>query len=87
MSQNETYVLNPDYHFKSDKDRIVMYSKKQVSSFSSSDWVSFIHPTQAQILNVFAVKRTFGEQCKLLALNPHCSHPSCNSLISNIQIF
>ena len=19
--------------------------------------------------------------------NPHCSHPSCNSLISNIQIF
>ena len=20
-------------------------------------------------------------------LNPHCSHPSCNSLISNIQIF
>lgn len=68
MSQNETYVLNPDYHFKSDKDRIVMYSKKQVSSFSSSDWVSFIHPTQAQILNVFAVKRTFGEQCKLLAL-------------------
>ena len=21
------------------------------------------------------------------ALNPHCSHPSCNSLISNIQIF
>ena len=20
-------------------------------------------------------------------INPHCSHPSCNSLISNIQIF
>ena len=23
----------------------------------------------------------------LVGFNPHCSHPSCNSLISNIQIF
>jgi len=23
----------------------------------------------------------------VLDFNPHCSHPSCNSLISNIQIF
>ena len=22
-----------------------------------------------------------------MVINPHCSHPSCNSLISNIQIF
>ena len=22
-----------------------------------------------------------------MCFNPHCSHPSCNSLISNIQIF
>ena len=22
-----------------------------------------------------------------MTFNPHCSHPSCNSLISNIQIF
>lgn len=66
MSQNEIYVLNPDYHFKSDGDRIVMYSKKQVSSISSSDWVSFVHPTQAQILNAFSSKKTIGEQCNLL---------------------
>lgn len=58
MLQNETYVLNPDYHFKSDGDRIVIYSKKQVSRFSSSDWVSFVHPVQAQILNVFSRKIT-----------------------------
>lgn len=82
MSQNETYVLNPDYHFKSDKDRIVMYSKKQVSSFSSSDWVSFIHPTQAQILNVFAVKRTFGEQCKLLALKYGISEGQISEMLA-----
>ena len=24
---------------------------------------------------------------KAKGFNPHCSHPSCNSLISNIQIF
>ena len=82
MSQNETYVLNPDYHFKGDKDRIVMYSKKQVSSFSSSDWVSFIHPTQAQILNVFAVKRTFGEQCKLLALKYGISEGQISEMLA-----
>ena len=28
----------------------------------------------------------FGNTAVLL-LNPHCSHPSCNSLISNIRIF
>ena len=25
--------------------------------------------------------------CESIYFNPHCSHPSCNSLISNIQIF
>lgn len=81
MLQVETYVLNPDYHFKSDEDRIVMYSKKQVSSFSSSDWVSFIHPMQAQILNVFAKKRAFGEQCKLLSLKYEISEEQISEML------
>lgn len=29
----------------------------------------------------------FGQVYMEKILNPHCSHPSCNSLISNIQIF
>ena len=66
MLQNEVYVLNPDYHFKSDGDRIAMYSKKQVAPVSSPDWVSFVHPIQAQILNVFSSKKTLDEQCDLL---------------------
>ena len=67
MLQNEVYVLNPDYHFKSDGDRIAMYSKKQVAPVSSPDWVSFVHPIQAQILNAFSRKKTIDDQCNLLA--------------------
>ena len=28
-----------------------------------------------------------GTHGQMMSVNPHCSHPSCNSLISNIQIF
>ena len=83
MLQNETYVLNPDYHFKSDGDRIVIYSKKQVSRFSSSDWVSFVHPVQAQILNVFSRKRTIGDQCNLLAYKYGYSKEQIFKLLSS----
>ena len=32
-------------------------------------------------------KAKWAKFANSLKLNPHCSHPSCNSLISNIQIF
>lgn len=67
LQANTIFVLNPDYHFKSDKDRIVMYSGKKVSKLSSEDWVSFLHPLQAQILNSFSHILPFYKQCELLA--------------------
>lgn len=67
MNRNETYILNPDYSFKVDLDRIVMYSKKTVQNYSSSDWISFIHPVQAYILNKFIKPQTIAEHCNNLA--------------------
>ena len=63
----EVYILNPDYSFKNDKDRIVMYSKKTVQAYSTSDWVGYIHPLQADILNTFSDCIDFSSQCKTLA--------------------
>lgn len=50
---SDIIVLNPDYHFKNDVDRVVMYSKKQVFYDSSKDCIGFIHPIQAMILGLF----------------------------------
>ena len=63
----QTYVLNPDYHFKNDVDRVVMYSKKQVNYDSSADWLSFVHPIQAMLLGTFTTDETFGQHCEELA--------------------
>lgn len=57
---NDIVVLNPDYHFKNDYDRIIMYSRQRVQKYSSSDWMSFIHPVQAMILNCFSTIKEIG---------------------------
>ncbi len=49
---NNIYILNPDYHFKNDIDRIVMYSNKQVKYNASIEWIGYIHPFQAMILSL-----------------------------------
>lgn len=57
-------VLNPDYHLKNDKDRIVMYSKKQALYDNSKDWIGFIHPVQAMILGLFTSREPKEVQFK-----------------------
>jgi len=49
----DTIVLNPDYHFKNDINRVVMYSQRHVLYDSSQDWIGYIHPVQAMILGLF----------------------------------
>lgn len=67
MNLNDIIILNPDYHFKNDIDRVVMYSKKYVDHHSSSKWLSFIHPWQAIVLSLFMKPRPFGEQLVFLS--------------------
>ena len=66
MNKDGIVVLNPDYHFKNDRDRIVMYSKRKVSFDSSAEWVSYIHPMQAMILGLFTVPKSLKLHCKAI---------------------
>jgi len=59
-------VLNPDYHFKNDNDRIVMYSKKKVFYNSSIEWIGYIHPLQAMILGLFTIPQSLSSHCKTI---------------------
>lgn len=61
---DDVVILNPDYHFKNDKDRIVMYSKKKVSFDSSIEWIGYIHPMQAMILGLFTTPQSLALHCK-----------------------
>lgn len=62
-------ILNPDYRFKNDIDRIVLYSGKHVQEYSSPEWISYIHPVQAMILGAFTQNLSFLEVCKLLSID------------------
>ena len=63
--------LNPDYHFKNDIDRIVMFSGQEVVKYSSPEWISYIHPVQAEILALFTEGRTLQENITILSESFH----------------
>lgn len=62
--EKRVVVLNPDYHFKNDNDRIVMYSKQNVCNDSAAGWVGYIHPLQAMLLGLFTDEQTLEEHYK-----------------------
>ncbi|MCM1139622.1 MAG: radical SAM protein [Muribaculum sp.] len=65
--EKQIWILNPDYSFKNDGDRICMYTKKERKYDSSADWIGYIHPTQAMILGVFTSGRSLIELCQELS--------------------
>ena len=65
--KNKIWVLNPDYAFKNDRDRICMYSLQKRKFDSSVDWIGFVHPTQAMILSLFTDMRPASEIISALA--------------------
>lgn len=70
---NNIYILNPDYHFKNDIDRIVMYSNKQVKYNASIEWIGYIHPFQAMILSLFTDNKTLTTHIDEIAKHFHLS--------------
>ena len=67
MENNNYIILNPDYHFKVDGNRVLLYSKRNVQPFSASDWLGVIHPYQANLLCRFSELKTYEEHCKKIA--------------------
>ena len=55
-------------------DKVYGVSKHDLESIRAGDDMKFTH--------MLRVMRAY-----LFQFNPHCSHPLCNSLISNIRIF
>ena len=71
---NKIYILNPDYHFKNDVDRVILHSKRQVEHDGSADWLSFVHPMQAMLLGTFTTGEPLGKHCEELAAH-FCTSP------------
>lgn len=82
MNIDSIIILNPDYHFKNDIDRVVMYSNKQVYHNSSIEWIGYIHPIQAMILGVFTDFKPLKEHLNDLEKHFHLSHEKIVEIIS-----
>lgn len=61
------WILNPDYSFKNDGDRVCMYTKRVRRYDSSADWIGYVHPSQAMILGVFTNARPADDLCTELS--------------------
>ena len=82
MNPKNIIVLNPDYHFRNDLNRILMYSKNNVKEYSSNRWTNIIHPMQAVILSLFTIPRPLKEQLELLSQKFNISIDKAEELIA-----
>ena len=82
MNLKNIIVLNPDYHFRNDLNRILMYSKNNVKEYSSNRWTNIIHPMQAAILSLFTIPRPLKEQLELLSQKFNISIDKAEVLIT-----
>ncbi len=68
MNPNEKWILNPDYKFKHDLDRICVYSIKYPTHGGVRDWISYIHPYQAIILSLFDGSNSVSDIIELMSV-------------------
>lgn len=61
MMKNKVYILNPYYHLKDDKHRVVLVSRGTDGKECSPNWQSFIHPVQAVFLSFFTHYRPYRQ--------------------------
>lgn len=74
VDSSKCYILNPDYAFKGDIDRIMLYCVKNPIFGGSSEWLSIVHPDQAKILAYFTSNTPLRIKIKDLA--KHFGKPS-----------
>lgn len=82
---NQIWILNPDYVFKNDKDRICMFAKRDLSFDSSPAWIGYIHPHQAMILSVFTTLRPVDETICALSRKLKVSTTKIHDLIKDFM--
>lgn len=64
--KDKVYILNPYYHLKDDKYRVVLVSRGTDGKDCSPHWQSFIHPVQAAFLSFFTHYRPYRQTLALL---------------------
>jgi radical SAM protein with 4Fe4S-binding SPASM domain len=79
--ENSIYILNPDYIFKNDNQRILVYTKSKTITDCSKGWLSMIHPLQAMILSFFSHDRIFTENIKVISQFLNVSYEKAKQLI------
>lgn len=82
---NQIWILNPDYVFKNDNDRICMFAKRDLSFDSSPAWIGYIHPHQAMILSVFTTLRPVDETICALSRKLKVSTTKIHDLIKDFM--
>lgn len=82
MDKDKVYILNSDYRFRNDADRIVMYSGGIVCKDSIKNWTGFIHPIQAMLLGLFTDDRTFCEHCKEISAHFKISQQQAEEMMA-----
>ncbi len=83
MNLEDIYILNPDYNFKPDLDRVCMYSVVEREYDSSNDWNSYIHPYQATILLMFDGLRSVGSIVEAISTHFKISEETAIDLIKD----
>ena len=81
-TNNDIWILNPDYHFKNDKDRVCLYSNRTVDFDSDREWISYIHPTQAMVLGIFTTDIPLHKQYESIANHFHIAIDDVEKLIN-----
>lgn len=82
MNYSKTYVLNPDYIMRNDEDRILLYSKNNISKYSSVGRVCFLHPLQSSVFSFFTYNRTLYENIILISVHFGLSFNEAEKMIS-----
>ncbi|MBS7348390.1 MAG: radical SAM protein [Muribaculaceae bacterium] len=79
------WILNPDYVFKNDTDRVCMFSKRNRSFDSTPDWIGYIHPHQAMILGMFCEPHPIRKVITMLSNHFSIPYEKMYSLIKDFM--
>jgi hypothetical protein len=59
MEKNESYILNPAYNLKLDKNRVVIFNRRNDPRDNS--FIGYVHPVYAILLSLFDGKKKLEE--------------------------
>lgn len=65
MEEKNIYILNPEYHLKKDRNRVLLTNR--IADPTIKDFMGFVHPLYAIMLSFFDGKKNLGQVLKTTA--------------------